>query len=330
MAGQLWTSAAEGGYLYSDELSDHLRLVVQPRCKFRQLCDAQDGSQKGLNRGETFTWDIISDLGTSGRRLDERQPIPETGFTISQGSMTVYEAGNSVPLTQRLTLMAKHDVTKIIDRVLRDDCVKFHDREAFLEFKSTPLRVAPTSGTSTTSVTLTTNGATATTNNVALGSGHVKAMSDLMKERNIPAYRGDDYVAIGWPTTFRQFKNDIETVKQYTETGLSHIFSGEIGRYEGFRFVEQTNIPKGGANDSTTYDVFGPTADAWDNGKSDWCLFMGADTVTECDVVMEEIRAKIPGDFGRSRGIAWYFLGGYKIIHSTAAQARVLLWDSAA
>ncbi len=30
MAGQLWNVASEGGYLYSDELSDTLRQQVQP------------------------------------------------------------------------------------------------------------------------------------------------------------------------------------------------------------------------------------------------------------------------------------------------------------
>ena len=56
MTGQIWSVAAEGGYLYSDELSDYLRLQQQPFTKFRQLCDAEDGTQKGLNRGEKFAW----------------------------------------------------------------------------------------------------------------------------------------------------------------------------------------------------------------------------------------------------------------------------------
>jgi hypothetical protein len=35
MAGQVWQTAADGGYLYSDELSDYLRMAVQPLTKFR-------------------------------------------------------------------------------------------------------------------------------------------------------------------------------------------------------------------------------------------------------------------------------------------------------
>ena len=37
---------------------------------------------------------------------------------------------------------------------------------------------------------------------------------------------------------------------------------------------------------------------------------------------------KIPSDYGRSRGIAWYALLGYGIVHTVALQARILKWDS--
>lgn len=125
-------------------------------------------------------------------------------------------------------------------------------------------------------------------------------------------------------------KNSLETIHQYTETGLGMIFNGEIGRYESCRFIEQTFVPKGGALDSTTYDPWTGTADAWNNALSSWAFLMGGDTVTEAVCVPEEIRAKIPGDFGRSRGIAWYYLGGFGLVHTDATNARVLMWDSAA
>lgn len=61
-----------------------------------QFCDAEDGTQKGVGAGETFTWDIISNVARQGRRLQETQPMPETSFTVSQGSLTVTEWGQSV------------------------------------------------------------------------------------------------------------------------------------------------------------------------------------------------------------------------------------------
>lgn len=315
--------------MYSDELSDYLRMKAQPLTKFRQLCDAQDGAEKGLNRGDKFYWDVYSNLGTQGYRLDERQPIPETGFTIVQHTLTILEAGNSVPYTGKLEDLAKHNLQAVIDKTLKDDARKYFDIEAFFQFKNTPIRATPTGGNSTTSVTFNTNSTAPATNNIAMETGHVKAISDYMKEANIPPYLGDDYFCISHPSTFRTYKNELEAIKQYTTTGIQHIFSGEIGRYENTRFLEQNFIPKGGSNASTVFNPVTQTGDPWTNGLSSWAFFMGGDTVTEAMAIPEEIRARIPGDFGRSKGIAWYYLGGFGLVHNDAANARVVMWDSA-
>jgi N4-gp56 family major capsid protein len=317
--------------MYADELSDTLRTALQPLTKFRQFCEPDaDALEKGLNRGDKYRWNVYGDVSTQGRRLSELTPMPETSFSVAQSELTVTELGNSVPYTGKLTALAKHDVLQIINKGLKNDARKAFDIEAFLQFDACKLRAAPTGGTATDSVTVTENGATATTNNVALGTGHVKAIVDEMRERNIPGFVDDDYVCLTHPTTIRPFKNELESIQQYTDTGITKIYNGEVGRYEGTRFVEQNFIPKGGANDSTTFDPYTGTSDAWNNAKSSWAFFFGADTVNEAMVIPEEIRAKLPGDYGRSGGIAWYYLGGFGIFHDTAAQSRIVKWDSAA
>lgn len=330
MVGQLWAVAAEGGFLYSDEMSDFLRIQVQPLTKFRQFCDAEDGTQKGTGAGETFVWDVISNVARQGRRLSENTAMPETSFTVSQASLTVTEWGQSVPYTGKLEALAKHKVQNIIDKALKHDARKCFDIEAYLQFDRTLLAVTPTSGTSTTALDTFTNGTSTTTNNVEMGTGHVKAVSDFMKERNIPAFENDAYFCISHPTTYRTFKNSLEAIHQYTAEGLQMIRYGEIGRYEDVRFVEQNFIPKGGAVDTTTFDPWDGVADAWNNAKSSWAFYFGADTVTEAIVIPEEIRAKLPGDYGRSKGIAWYGLGGFGLIHTDAPNSRIVKWDSAA
>ena len=62
----------------------------------------------------------------------------------------------------------------------------------------------------------------------------------------------EDYYAIARPSTYRAFKNDLEGIKQYIETGFGHIQRGEIGRYEGCRFIEQTNIAQGTGSTAAT------------------------------------------------------------------------------
>lgn len=328
----------EGDRYYSDELSNILRTNVQPLVKFRQFADVKDATKKGLHRGNKFRWNRYGDVGTQGREIGELQNMPQTNFSSDQAELTVTEYGNSVPYTGKLEKLGLHSVVDIIDKALRNDARKAFDIAAYNQFDLTPLKVQPTSGTSSTAVTFVENGNVASANDIAYGADHAKAIADGMEERNIPPYSGDDYVAISHPTTFRPIKNDLETINQYTESGIGRIYRGEIGRYEQIRHVKQNQIPKGGAEDSTTFDPYTRTADAWDNGKSSWIFFFGDDTVAEAIVVPEEIIAKIPTDFGRSKAIAWYYLGGFGIVHDgggptggsngEAAQCRIVKWDS--
>lgn len=330
MSGQVWAVNSLGGYMYSDELSDILRTALQTIVRFRQFCDAKDATEKGLGKGEVFHWNVYSDVADGGEALEETEAMPETNYTITQGSLTVTEYGNSVPYSGKLDNLSKQPVSEIIHKVLKNDAKKTLDGAAHAQFDRTTLTCTPTGGNNATAVTFQEGGCNIT-NNVAMNKDHVKAIVDGMKERNIPPYMGDDYFSVAWPTTFRTLKNNLEDIHKYVETGFTKIMNGEIGRYESVRFVEQTNIAKGGAVDSTTWTFRVP--DAWNNGLSDWAFFFGEDTVAEALVIPEEIRGKIPGDYGRSRGVAWYYLGGFGIVHGPsgdADQARIVKWESAA
>ncbi len=266
--------------MYSDNLSRELRTQLQPTLKFRQFCDAKDAAAQGVGKGESFHWNVYSDVETQGTKLVETNVMPETNFTITQGTLTIDEFGNSVPYTGKLDNLSEQPVKEIIRKVMVNDAKKAIDIEAHGQFKLCPLRVA---ATATAAITLTTNGTATVTNSIALGTSHVKLIVDAMKERDIPPYMNDDYYAIARVSTLRTFKDNLEDLSFYVETGFSHIMNGEIGRYEGTRFVEQTNIAKGS----------GSTADAnWTNAKSDWAFFMGEDTVAEGIAIMEEIRGE--------------------------------------
>ncbi len=327
MASQIWAVNTLGGYFYSLNLSNELREALQPMVKFRQMCDVKDASQQGKKKGDTFTWDIVSNVATQGAALTETNTMPETNFTITQGTLTITEYGNSIPYSGKLEALSQFAVKDPVMKALKNDATKVMDAAAHQQFNRTLLRAV---GTSSTTITLSTNGTATGTNSQAFNTNHAKLIVDTMKERNIPAYTGDDYYALAWPTTYRTLKNSLETLHQYTESGLTMIMNGEIGRYENVRYGEQTNIPKGGAADSTTYNPFTNTADAWNGGFSDWIFFIGEDTVAEGIAIPEEIRAKIPTDFGRSKGVAWYSLNGFGLVHATDhLQARVVKWDSA-
>lgn len=317
MAGQVWAVNSSGGYFHSENLSTKLREYVQPICKFRQFADIKDASMQGKRKGDTFHWDVYGNVASQGTTLTETTAMPETNFTIYQGTLTITEGGNSVPYSGRLDDLSLFPVGEIVKKSLKNDAAKFFDIQVEAQFENTPLRCYPTGGTSTTAITLSTTGTVGGTASVAFQTGHAKAIVDTMSERNIPAYEGGDYFAITWPTTIATFRTELEAIYKYTPEGFKMVKSGEIGRYYETRWIKHTN--GGIAKDSTTY--------------TDWIYFFGEDVVAEAVCVPEEIRAKIPTDYGRSKGVAWYFLGGYGLAHTSAMgtdDCRIIKWESLA
>ena len=310
---QLWSVAADGGYMYSDNLSDVMRTALEPMSRFRNVCEPEPAV--GLSQGETFNWNTYSKVQTAGRALQEQERMPTTKFQITQASLTITEYGNSVPFTKKLDDLSKHEVTKVIHKVLKNDANEVLDSAAHAQFDATVLTVAPTGGTSTTAVTLEVGGCTIT-NNVAMNNAHIKGIVDLMEERNIPSYEGDMYMCLARPATLRPFTDILEDKSLYVQEGFAHVVRGEIGAYAGVRFAKQTNVANEG----------------WANAKSDASYFFGEDNVVEGVAITEEIRGKIPTDFGRDKGIAWYYVGGFGIVHNSAdgLDNRIIKWDSAA
>lgn len=328
MAGQLFVTNSLGGFMASFNLSKELRMGVQATAKFRQFCDIRDAFGSVKRTGQTFTWDTVPMMSRANRALTETNTIPQGNHTILQGTLTMSERGFSVPYTEFLESLAMMSVRQPIMKVLKYDALCDIESLVHQQFNATPLRVAATA--TGDNVTLTTNSTATLTVSQQISHTNVKSIIDTMLDRDIPPYEHGDYYAIARHGGLRRLKNDLESIHQYTETGLEQIKNGEIGRTNDCRFIQQTVIPAGGAADSTTFDAFTNTADAWNAAAApDWAFFFGEDTVCEAVHTEEEIRAKIPDDYGRSKGIAWYALLGYGIAHTNVTQARILKWDSA-
>lgn len=309
--GQLWSVSADGGYMYSDNLSAIMRTALEPLCRFRNVAEPEDAV--GKHRGESFNWNVYSKVQTAGRAIQETERMPTTKFTITQSTLTITEYGNSVPFTMKLDDFSEHDVVKVIHKVLKNDATEVLDTAVHAQFDATVLSVTPTSGNSATAVTLEVGGSTIT-NNIGMSNVHVKRIVELMEERNITPYEGDQYMCLARPTTYSDFIDDLEALSIYVSEGFVHIVRGEIGAYAGCRFVKQTNV----------------ATESWTNGLSDAAYFFGEDSVVEGIANVEEIRGKIPTDYGRDKGIAWYYVGGFGIVHNDTdgVENRIIKWDT--
>ena len=260
MAGQVFVTNSLGGFYYALNLSKDLRMGVQAKAKFRQFCDIKDAWSMVTRSGQTFTWDVVPMMTRGNRALTETDTIGQGQHTVIQATLTMSERGFSVPFTEFLESMSQFTVRQPIMKVLKYDALCDIESVVHGQFNNTPLRVAASA--TADDVSLTTNSSATVTNSQGMSTANLKSIVDTMKGRNIPFYTDASYYAIGRPRSYRVMKNQLETIHQYTDTGLEMIMNGEIGRFEDTKMVEQTVVPTGGATDSTTFNSFTDTGDA--------------------------------------------------------------------
>lgn len=300
---QLWVTDTVGGFLGNAKLSKQLRYVGQPLQKFRQFCQVRGAL--GKNRNDTLIFDKCRNVDTAGGTLVETDTIPEHEFPIAQGTLTITEYGNSIPYTGKLDALSEFDVDNAVTVALRNDMSKVLDQACANEFLSCELKyvaVATTSYELTTESTGT-NSATATT---GLDEYHVRSIVDMLQVNNVEPYDGTDYICIGSIMAISALMGAPDWVSAAQYGDPERLFSGEVGRFYGCRFIKENNCL---CNTSGT---------GADQGEA---IFFGADACMEGVAIPEELRAKIPTDYGRSQGVAWYYLGGYKKIWDVATDA---------
>ena len=325
MANMNWID--QGGYLANPELNKKFQTAAQPLMRFRQFVSLKNAI--GKNQGDSVNWDKVANISTFGGRLTETNTMPTTDVPITKGTLVLNENGNSIPYTLKMKTLSFIDTMKIIRESLMNDYVKCIDGIIEREFNECKLRYV---ATSTTTGTLTTNGTATVTNTSALNSYHVRKMVNQLKTRNVPGWHGPkgeiggDYACIASTEAMESLSSSLETVNSYTESGYKQLLAGEVGRWYGVRFLEDT---------FATRFTYSPTlktavAKTWTTGNSLEAYIFGSPTVMEGLAVPEEIRMKEVTDYGRSLGLAWYMLGGWKIFWDTAADTRIIKWDSAA
>lgn len=312
----------QSGYLTNTKLNKKFQMSAQPMLKFRQFCDFK--SSLGKNQGESENWLRIADVGTYGGSLAETNTMHETTQAKTWGTITITEYGNSIPTTGKIKTLSQFDVDQYVKKGLMNDMVRCIDGLVERQFNSCALRYV---GSSTTTYALTTNGTATSVNTSVLNSYHIRKMALELKKRNVPGYNSlnGDFVMINSVEAMESLAGALETVNSYVESGYKQLLAGEVGRWYGVRFVEDSFASR------YTYDSSARTATAksWAQAQSLDGYMFGADTVMEAIAVREEIRAKETTDYGRSHGLAWYYLGGFVIVWDTAANCRIIKWDSA-
>lgn len=313
MANFEWTFDAPSGTYKNFSLSADLRSAAVAESKFMQFVRPESGY--GRKSGESITIARVSNLAipTSGK-LQEGLKIPEDSLTISSVSITVSEWGRAVPYTSLSNDLSKFDMESIVQKELMKQMRLILDNAAATAFKTTKLKA---SSTSVSSVTINSNGVFPTIGGSSPNSqnkltvAHVEAIRDAMYQQYVvPPYEGDDYICILSTPAKRGLLSDPAWEDWHKYTDPQSKYNGEVGRIENIRFIESNNA---GALGSSTPNI----GDA---------LFFGADAVVMAVALDPELRAGIPGDFGRQKAVAWYGIMEFGLVWDTAnaGEAKVV------
>jgi len=312
-----WTYDAPSGVYKSHAMSSDLRHAAIAETKFMQFVRPEPGFGRG--KGESITITRVSNLTvpTDGK-LTENQKIPEDTLTLTTVAITVEEFGRSVPFTSLSDDLSEFNVENAIQRALKDQMKLVMDNTAAAAFKSTLLKAYTTSATALTIDPAGNMGAA--THNMRVD--HVEVIRDAMYgDYQIPPYEGDDYICLIATRSKRGLMGDSAWEDWHRYTDPSNKFNSEIGRIENIRFIEVNN-----------FSALSNSRDASDGAEVSLgeAVFFGADAVAMAVAQDPELRAKIPQDYGRDRGVAWYGVLQFGLIWDTAnaGEAKVIHFGS--
>lgn len=315
MANFEWSFDAPSGVYKNFSLSADLRSAAVAESKFMQFVRPESGY--GRKSGESITIARVSNLAipTSGK-LQEGLKIPEDSLTISSVSITVSEWGRAVPYTSLSDDLSKFDMESIVQKELMKQMRLILDGACAAAFKQAKLRV---NSNSVSTIQLGTAGSFVGTATNNLSVAHVEAIRDLMYQSYlIPPYEGDDYIALVSTKAKRGLLSDPAWEDWHKYTDPQSKYNGEVGRIENIRFIE-TNNNSALSNAVGTGSAVGEA------------LFFGADSVVMAVALDPELRAGIPGDFGRQKAVAWYGIMEFGLVWDTgnAGEAKVIYFGSA-
>lgn len=212
-------------------------------------------------------------------------------------TLTLNEYGNATVTTMRLRDFSFAAIdplqAELVARNLRDTVDKLVET---VLFSSTNKHKVDASGVLSAGA--------ATAGDGVLSSKAVRRVVAQMRNDLALPFDGDLYVGFIHPAVAVQLREETDPAgwrppHTYAENANSLIWSGEIGVYEGVRWIETTRLPqRAGTGGKTIYQT----------------LILGKDALVEA-VAHEFSTTVVPttDKFGRLMGIGWYGMAGWGI-----------------
>jgi N4-gp56 family major capsid protein len=276
--------------------------ALRPELYFDAVADVQPTRQSMPGAAVVFT--IISDLAVASTALNESVDVDAVALADSNVTVTLVEYGNAVNTTMKLRATSFIEVNPVVANVLGFNAGRSIDS------------VAQGVVQAGTNVAYATGGTTDPTarNTVepedTLTARDVRRTLAQLRGANVAPNKGNLYTAFIHPDVSFDLRGETGAAAwrdPHTYSQPEEIWSGEIGAFEGFRFIETPRAPVfADAGSSTTLtDVYATIF----TGKQ---AIAKAYSTTEGNGAMPRvIMSPVVDKMRRFVPLAWYHLVGY-------------------
>lgn len=204
---------------------------------FDQFADVQ--ATNATNPGATVTFTIFQDLAAATTELGEAEDVTPVAMSDSQVSVTLREYGNATVTTAKLRATAFLPVDPVAANAVGYNAGLSIDTIA---------RNAAQAGNN---VIYATGGAVDPTSRTTVNSDDILTANDVrravaqLRKANVPTF-GGSYVAMIHPDVSYDFRGATDAAAWRTPANYVNpqgIYNGEIGTFEGVRFIESPRAP---------------------------------------------------------------------------------------
>lgn len=236
--------------------------ALRPELYFDQAADVQPTAQSMPGSSVAFT--IVNDLSIASSALTESNDVAVTSLSDSQVTLTLAEYGNAVLTTAKLRGTAFVDIDPVVANVVGYNAGVSLDTIARSALDS-GTNVMYASGLGATSLQTSVTGRSGVDTANTLSSLDIRVARARLRSQNVPTF-GGYYVGYIHPDLVADLQGESISGSNVQGWRAPHVYSqpgeiwtGELGAYEGVRWIETPRAPVfqgAGATDTAgTYTV---------------------------------------------------------------------------
>lgn len=286
-----------------------------------ELFWANQGDVRSTNtthRGSSVRFFIQSDMAVATTPLTEDVDVTPVALANSSVDVTLLEYGNATVTTARLAATSMFDIDSIAANVIGYNAGVSLDTVARDVWAAgTNIRYAQGDAAAVPAARVNVNYGAATARHTLRAVDVRRAFAEL-RGQNVPTVQGY-YLAHIHPDVAFDLKSETGEAgwrAPHVYSAPENIFNGEIGAFEGFRFIETPRAPLfADAGVGATVDVYRTifsgreaVAKAYSTGGG-----YGAEPVVVMGPVVDTLR--------RFQPIGWKWFGGWSLFRSAAMRA---------